>query len=123
MENEIQSCWRLRCIWRPSKLQKRSGFLSNANLMACLNYVKEKCGVDSPDLDTIYSENVDQSKTMGCYNRYEVKKDFSIETIWANLNKKEKSELFDYAKSWMEKGMVVPSELLRKIEFFEERGE
>lgn len=108
----------------PQNYKREITFLSNASLIDCLKFIIEKCDVKSPDLDTIYNENVDQCLTLGSYHRYEIKKDYSINTLWNDLSKKEKSDLFDYAKNWMENEMVSIPDLLRKIEFFEdERGE
>ena len=70
---------------------------------------------DNISLFKIYKTKED---SMGCYHRYRITKDMSVDTIWSNLSAKERFDLFDYADSWMQNEMCEIPEVAGKIESF-----
>lgn len=103
----------------PKNYKREKIHKSDAQLIDCLNFVIEKCNLKNADIEEIYCENVDQCKTMGTYNRYEILEDNSIDTLWKNLSNSEKQEIFSYAVDWMTNELAEFPSLLKKIGKFE----
>jgi len=102
-------------------LQPRSSlYASDLTLLEAIDWIKQK-NIDERDeigIDAVMSE-LSTPKNMGCYNRYEIIEDRSIDTIWKYLSKIEKMELFDYANAYMDNECGDVPLLRKKTEFDE----
>lgn len=91
---------------------------SNQSLTECIDFLRSVGVISKIDLGEIVSTPGDN---MGCYRRFQILIDRSVETLWSNLSKVERGRVFDYARAWMGNEMAeVPLDLYKKIEDFEE---
>lgn len=97
----------------PKNYSRDKIYIKNSTLNECIEYVKAKTLINDVDINYIFSSKEDQ---MGCYSRYEIIIDKTIETIWINLSKQEKERIFSFAESWIQNEMVQPDDLIKKIQ-------
>lgn len=69
------------------------------------------------DIDTIYKTKED---SMGCYSRFQIQRDSSVETIWSNLSAQDKKDIFRFAEAYMLNETAIVPELAKKIEGFDD---
>lgn len=100
----------------PSPYKAEVTYNRNMSLTEAIDFIKSRILLKDVELNTIYSTKEDR---MGCYNRFEIREDHDVETMWHHLTKAERRELFEYAEAWMGNEMAEIPALAEKIKNFE----
>lgn len=88
----------------------------NLSISKAIDFVREKTKAEEIEIGTVVRTPED---SMGCYSRYVIHEDKSLETIWENLSLGEKHKVFSYALNWAQNETGDGSDIEEKLSLWD----